>query len=157
MIHKFRTYEEASLFVSKMRSEGKFARILDDALGTMWGGAVIGSVRVVVGDETPEDDAPIEFDQDEKLFKENELDRFLRVLVGTLMIIGIASIVLCLPLVPVQTYIRIGSGALTVIWAGYVISLLYVKLGRDLFFRKWAYLLLIPIIVLGLLGLDWGW
>ena len=55
MIHTFSTREEAAIFASAMRSDGYFAEILDEEMGSIYGPLAIGGVRVLVSDETIED------------------------------------------------------------------------------------------------------
>ena len=51
MVHTFATREEAAIFASAMRSDGYFADILDEGMGSIYGPLSIGGIRVIVSDE----------------------------------------------------------------------------------------------------------
>ena len=56
MIHRFATYEDASIYAGIMRSEGYFAAILDESMGSIWGPLATVGIRVIVSDEPVEED-----------------------------------------------------------------------------------------------------
>jgi len=51
MIEKFDSYERASLFAEKKRSEGYSAEIVNESVGFLWGSRTVGGFRVQVSDE----------------------------------------------------------------------------------------------------------
>ena len=95
MVHRFATYEEAALFVAKMRSDGYGAEILNDNASTFWGPITAGGVRVWASEEPigEEDEMP---EVDEKPFS---LPRELSLMVamaclvipGVLLLVGLLS------------------------------------------------------------------
>lgn len=58
MISRFYNFEEASIYAARMRSEGRYAEILDGTMSSMWGPLAVGGVRVIVSDAPVEDDTP---------------------------------------------------------------------------------------------------
>jgi len=88
MVHTFATREEAAIFATAMRSDGYFAEILDDGMGSIYGPLAIGGIRVVVSDE------PMEESADEAGHPgQTEDGEFLRTL--RLFVVGIAGLGLC--------------------------------------------------------------
>ncbi|MDX1680855.1 MAG: hypothetical protein R3242_09010 [Akkermansiaceae bacterium] len=59
MLHRFATYEEAALFVSKKRSEGFYAEILHDNASSFWGSLAVNGVGVLVSEEKVEDEREV--------------------------------------------------------------------------------------------------
>lgn len=55
MIHTFGTREEAAIFAAAMRSEGRFAEIFDEEMGSIYGPLAIGGIRVLVSDQASEE------------------------------------------------------------------------------------------------------
>lgn len=61
VIHKFFNQDHASLFLSRMRSEGHRAYLLDQGTGWLWGPIAVGGIRVAVyelSEEEQEIDVP---------------------------------------------------------------------------------------------------
>ncbi len=56
MVHTFATREEAAIFASAMRAEGYYAGILDEGMGAIYGPLAIGGIRVIVSDESAENE-----------------------------------------------------------------------------------------------------
>ncbi|HSP43440.1 MAG TPA: hypothetical protein VLO11_11260 [Luteolibacter sp.] len=56
MVHTFATREEAAIFASAMRAEGYYADILDEGMGSIYGPLAIGGIRVIVSEESAEND-----------------------------------------------------------------------------------------------------
>lgn len=55
VIHKFFNQDQASLFLSRMRSEGHRAYLLDQGTGWLWGPIAVGGIRVAVYELTEEE------------------------------------------------------------------------------------------------------
>ena len=62
MIHTFATHEDAAIFASAKRAEGRYAEILDECMSGIYGPPAIGGIRVILSEEAlpeaGEDDIP---------------------------------------------------------------------------------------------------
>jgi hypothetical protein len=98
MFHTFATREEAAIFASAMRSDGYYAEILDEVMGSIYGPLTIGGIRVLVSDE------PIGDTMDEAggpqthsgMAEDGEFLKTLRMLVVGLVGFGLAVLVIML-------------------------------------------------------------
>ena len=98
MIHTFSTREEAAIFASSMRSDGYFAEILDEGMGSIYGPLAIGGIRVLVSDEPLEDAVDGAAGPQEPASKadDGEFLKTLRMLVVGLVGFGLAVVVVML-------------------------------------------------------------
>jgi hypothetical protein len=98
MIHTFSTREEAAIFASAIRSDGYFAEILDEGMGSIYGPLAIGGIRVLVSDEPLEDAVDEEAGAQELSGKadDGELLNTARMMVVGLVGFGLAVVVVFL-------------------------------------------------------------
>jgi hypothetical protein len=90
MIHTFSSREEAAIFASAMRSDGYYADILDEGMGSIYGPLAIGGIRVVVSDE-PLADTLDESGASGKV-EDGEFLKTLRLSVVGVVVLGLALI-----------------------------------------------------------------
>jgi hypothetical protein len=89
MIHTFATREEAAIFASAMRSDGYFAGILDEGMGSIYGPLTIGGIRVLVSDE-PHEDAEDQAGGPQALSEKADDGEFLNTL--RLLVVGLVGL-----------------------------------------------------------------